>query len=160
MARSSLWILPGENFAVGRRSSVKKLCAVGSLIARQCDTVAKHLPYTASFFASEANAPVMTKTSNASEASFSDPCYPPELVDFINATLDRKDLNATEQWYLICEAEHYMHSHRDAPGFKGLPYQLSLETAPREFILMLIRARRTRGYKRLMKAFGVAVWCH
>lgn len=89
---------------------------------------------------------------------FSDPCYPPQLVEFINDTLDRSDLDATEQWFLICEAEHHWHSHVDAPAFEGLPHQLSLETAPREFLLMIIRAKRTRGYKKLMKAFGVAVW--
>ena len=91
---------------------------------------------------------------------FSDSCYPPALVEFINETLERTDLDATEQWYCICEAEHYMHSHVDAPAFKGLSHQLSLETAPREFLLMIIRAKRTRGYKKLMKAFGVAVWSY
>ena len=91
---------------------------------------------------------------------FFDSCYPPALVEFINETLERTDLDAMEQWRVICEAEHYMHSHVDDPCFKGLPYQLSLETAPREFLLMIIRAKRTRGYKKLMKAFGVAVWSH
>ena len=89
---------------------------------------------------------------------FSDPCYPPQLVAFINETLKRSDLDATEQWFEICRAEHNWHSHVDAPAFKGLPHQLCLETAPREFLLMLIRGKRTRGYKKLMKAFGVAVW--
>ena len=102
----------------------------------------------------------MTNSSFAGVARFSDSCYPPALVEFINETLERTDLDATEQWRVICEAEHYMHSHVDAPAFKGLPHQLSLETAPREFLLMIIRAKRTRGYKKLMKAFGVAVWSY
>ena len=88
---------------------------------------------------------------------FSDSCYSPELVEFINETLERKDLDAMEQWRVICEAEHHSYSHVDDPCFKGLPHQLSLETAPREFLLTIIRAKRTRGYKKLMKACGVAV---
>ena len=47
---------------------------------------------------------------------FSDSCYPPALVEFINETLERTDLDAMEQWRVICEAEHYMHSHVDAPA--------------------------------------------
>ena len=87
---------------------------------------------------------------------FSDSCYPPQLVEFINDTLEREDLDATEQWRAICEAEHHSYSHVDAPCFKGLPHQLTLETAPREFLLMIIRDRRTRGFEWLMEAFGVA----
>ena len=91
---------------------------------------------------------------------FSDSCYPPALVEFINETLERKDLDAMEQWRVICEAEYYMYSNTDSSAsFSSLPHQLSLETAPREFLLTIIRAKRTRGYKKLMKAFGVAVWC-
>ena len=96
--------------------------------------------------------------SSTNYVRFTDPCYPPELVKFINFTLERDDLDASQQWRVICEAEHYYHSHRGDPCFKGLPHQLTLETAPREFLLMIIRAKRTRGYKKLMKAFGVAVW--
>ena len=102
----------------------------------------------------------MTNSSTAGAARFSDPCYPPALVEFINETLERTDLDAMEQWRVICEAEHHSYSHVDDPCFKGLPHQLSLETAPREFLLMIIRAKRTRGYKKLMKAFGVAVWSY
>ena len=96
--------------------------------------------------------------SSANAVRFSDSCYPSELVEFINDTLERKDLDASEQWYAICEAEHHSYSHVDDPCFKGLPYQLSLETAPREFLLTIIRAKRTKGYQKLMKAFGVAIW--
>ncbi len=87
---------------------------------------------------------------------FYDPCYPPQLVDLINEILNREDLDAKEQWFLICEAEHNLHSHVDAPCFEALPYQLCLETAPREFLLLLIRDKRTRGYEWLMEAFGMA----
>ena len=98
--------------------------------------------------------------SFADYARFYDSCYPQQLVEFINDTLKREDLDAMEQWRAICEAEHHSYSHVDAPCFKGLPHQLTLETAPREFLLMIIRAKRTRGYKKLMKAFGVAVWSY
>ena len=87
---------------------------------------------------------------------FYDSCYPPALVDLINEILNREDLNAVEQWYWICESVHVCYGHEDDPPFEGLPYQLTLETAPREFLLMLIRHRRTRGYEWLMEAFGVA----
>ena len=87
---------------------------------------------------------------------FTDPCYPPELVEFINATLERKDLDATEQWRAICEAEHNSYSHKDKPCFEALPHQLSLETAPREFLLTIIRAKRTKGYETLLDAFCVS----
>ena len=93
---------------------------------------------------------------NAPAMKFTDACYPPELVEFINATLERDDLNAVEQWHAICEAEHNCYSHKNDPCFKGLPHQLSLETAPREFLLSIIRAKRTRGYEWLMEAFGMA----
>ena len=95
---------------------------------------------------------------SANVVRFTDPCYPPELVTFINFTLERDDLNASQQWRAICEAEHHSYSHKGEPCFKGLPHQLMLETGPREFLLMIIRAKRTRGYKKLMKAFGVPVW--
>ena len=96
----------------------------------------------------------MSTSINAGEARFSDPCYPVELVDFINDTLTREDLDAPAQWFAICEAVHIYYS-ASAASFKGLPYQLSLETAPREQLLMLIRAKRTRGYESLMDRFGV-----
>ena len=96
----------------------------------------------------------MTIPITASEARFSDSCYPVELVDFINDTLTREDLDAPAQWFAICEAEHLYYS-RDAEPFKGLPYQLCLETAPREQLLMIIKAKRTRGYESLMDRFGV-----
>ena len=85
--------------------------------------------------------------------TFSDPCYPVELVDFINDTLTREDLDAPAQWRAICEAEHLYYG--DDEPFEGLPHQLSLETAPREQLLMLIRAKRTRDYESLMDRFGV-----
>jgi hypothetical protein len=87
---------------------------------------------------------------------FYDSCYPPQLVDLINEILNREDLNAVEQWYWICESVHVCYGHEDDPPFEGLPYQLTLETAPREFLLMIIRDRRTRGFEWLMEAFGVA----
>ena len=94
-----------------------------------------------------------TDSFTASEARFSDSCYPVKLVDFINDTLTREDLDAPAQWFAICEAEHLYYGG-DEP-FTGLPYQLSLETAPREQLLTLIRAKRTRGYESLMDRFGV-----
>ena len=96
----------------------------------------------------------MSTSITASEARFSDSCYPVELVDFINDTLTREDLDAPAQWFAICEAEHIYYSASEA-SFKGLPYQLCLETAPREQLLMIIKAKRTRGYESLMDRFGV-----
>ncbi len=95
-------------------------------------------------------------STNAPAMKFTDPCYPPQLVDLMNEILERDDLNAVEQWYWICEAEHNCYSHKDDPCFEGLPHQLCLETAPREFLLSIIRAKRTRGYEWLMEAFGMA----
>ena len=95
----------------------------------------------------------MSTSINAGAARFSDSCYPVELVDFINDTLTREDLDAPAQWLAICEAEHLYYGG-DEP-FTGLSYQLSLETAPREQLLTLIRAKRTRGYESLMDRFGV-----
>ena len=95
------------------------------------------------------------KTSNiASEARFTDPCYSPELVAFINYILGREDLDAPAQWFFICEAEHTYYSPA-GELFKGLPHQLTLETAPREQLLDLIRSKRTRGYESLMQQFGM-----
>ena len=99
----------------------------------------------------------MTNSSTAGAARFSDPCYPPALVDLINEILNRDDLDAKEQWYLICESVHNCYEpHTGGEAFQGFPYQLTLETAPREFLLLLIRAKRTRGYEWLMEAFGMA----
>ena len=92
----------------------------------------------------------MTKYSTA---SFNDPCYSPELVEFINYILGREDLDAPAQWFAICEAEHTYYSPSEL--FKGLPHQLSLETAPREQLLSIIRSKRTRGYESLMARFGI-----
>ena len=83
---------------------------------------------------------------------FEDSCYPQALVDRINLILRDEELNATQMWYEICKAEHYMYSHKDEPNFEGLAYQLSLETVPREELLMIIMHRRIRGYKVLMKS--------
>ena len=96
----------------------------------------------------------MNNPINAGAARFSDPCYPTDLVDFINDTLTREDLDAPAQWLAICLAVHSYYSASEV-SFKGLPYQLSLETAPREQLLTLIRAKRTRGYESLMDRFGV-----
>ena len=87
-------------------------------------------------------------------ASFNDPCYSPELVEFINYILGREDLDAPAQWFFICEAEHTYYSPA-SELFKGLAHQLTLETAPREQLLSIIRAKRTRGYESLMDRFGV-----
>ena len=95
----------------------------------------------------------MSNPITASEARFSDPCYPVDLVDFINDTLTREDLDAPAQWLAICEAEHLYYGGNEP--FKGLPYQLCLETAPREQLLSIIRSKRTRGYESLMDRFGV-----
>ena len=75
------------------------------------------------------------------------------LCNFYNDTLTREDLDAPAQWLAICEAEHLYYGGNEP--FKGLPYQLCLETAPREQLLTLIRAKRTRGYESLMDRFGV-----
>ena len=88
------------------------------------------------------------KITHPNQDRFSDPCYPPDLVDFINDTLTREDLDAPAQWSAICKAVHTYYP-------KGLPYQLGLETAPREQLLTLIKAKRTRGYESLMDRFGV-----
>ena len=96
----------------------------------------------------------MTDSNVASEASFNDPCYSPELVEFINYVLGREDLDAPAQWFAICEAEHTYYSPA-SELFQGLPHQLMLETAPREQLLSLIRSKRTRGYESLMDRFGV-----
>jgi hypothetical protein len=86
--------------------------------------------------------------------TFSDPCYPYALVDYINHTLEREDLDAPGQWVAICRAEHAFTASIDEP-FESLPHQLTLETAPREQLLSLIRAKRTRGYETLMERFGM-----
>lgn len=92
--------------------------------------------------------------TNSTAASFYDPCYSPELVEFINYILGREDLDAPAQWFAICEAEHIYYS-ANAASFKGLPHQLVLETAPREQLLSIIRSKRTRGYESLLDRFGV-----
>ena len=95
-------------------------------------------------------------TSNAGAVRFTDPCYPRRLVRYINETLERDDLDATEQWVRICLAEHAYYSCKGkGVQFEALPHQLTLETAPREFLLSIIRDKRTRGYEKLMDMFGM-----
>ena len=89
--------------------------------------------------------------------TFEDSSYPQALVDRINMLLCDYELNATEMWYEICRAEHHMYSHRDSPNFEGLAYQLSLETVPREELLMIIMRKRVPGYRALMQSFGVVI---
>lgn len=86
---------------------------------------------------------------------FEDGCYPQELVDRINMILCDWTLDANDMWYEICKAEHFLYSHKEDPDFCGLPYQLSLETVPRENLLMIIMHKRIRGWQSLMDAFGV-----
>ena len=88
---------------------------------------------------------------------FEDPCYPQALVDRINMILCDFELSATEMWFEICKAEHHMYSNKDNPDFQGWNYQLSLETAPREVLLMIIMHRRIRGYRELMECFGIII---
>jgi len=86
---------------------------------------------------------------------FEDGCYPSELVDRINMILCDWTLDANEMWFEICKAEHYLYSHSDEPDFQGLPWQLSLETVPRENLLMIIMGKRVPGWELLMDDFGV-----
>ena len=88
---------------------------------------------------------------------FEDGCYPQPLVDRINMILCDYELSAIEMWYEICKAEHYMYSNKEDPNFEGLSYQLSLETVPRENLLMIIMHKRIRGYRALMESFGVVL---
>ena len=85
---------------------------------------------------------------------FEDPCYPQELIDRINAILLDWELDATQMWGAICKAEHYLYSHKANPNFQWQPYQLSLETVPREALLEIIMRKRIRGYKELLANFG------
>ena len=85
---------------------------------------------------------------------FTDNCYPPELVEFINNTLDDPELTAMEMWWQICEAENMLYGDQT---FQGLPWQLCLETAPREFLISIILERRVPGYEELMRRFNVVL---
>ena len=86
--------------------------------------------------------------------AFEDPCYPQELINRINMILCDFELNATEMWWEICKAEHNLYSHKENPNFQGLAHQLSLETEPRETLLILIMQKRIRGYRALLKSFS------
>lgn len=90
-------------------------------------------------------------------AKFSDECYPPLLVRFINAILDRKDLTAQEMWGDISYAVWKMYDHKEeGETFEGTPEQISLETMPREVLLTIICwERKIKGYEKLAKDFGM-----
>lgn len=90
---------------------------------------------------------------------FEDECYPPELVKRINGLLNDRSLDAISMWYQICEAVHTMYSSKENPNFQGFAYQLSLETAPREYLLSIIGHRRIFGFRELLSQFGMSIPC-
>ena len=91
-------------------------------------------------------------------AKFSDDGgYPPSLVRYINTVLDRKDLTAQEMWGEIAYAVWEVYDPKEeGETFEGHPWQLSLETLPREVLLTIICwERKIKGYEQLAKDFGM-----
>lgn len=93
----------------------------------------------------------------APETPFEDSCYPPVLVDDINFILNQRHLTAQQMWRLICLEVYDQYDNCDGDGeeFGTQNYHYSLETVPREFLLVIIMRRRIFGYRHLADAFGM-----
>lgn len=96
-------------------------------------------------------------TTTTTHERFEDSCYSPELVESINQILDSDGLTAIEMWVLCCAMVRKLYdqvNHPDCEPFdRSNPVHLSLETVPREELLINICNRQIKGWKTLAKMF-------